>query len=188
MGKTSVRTVWTSHQSKSVNHRPKHTERAQEMSHYHWGEFQTHVFHVVPFMDPIVSVMNLHGRETCSRKADLSVKPDNGFVNGQCMSVAIDDLRPKEVRHEKLKPFHFAYMGCEKSPFCRAVEQGNHAVVQERLQNKLPGCISCVSFLLLLSIFQRTSVAQKASLYQVLPSSLYKVLPSDCCLTKQNSM
>ena len=46
------------------------------MSHYHWGEFQTHDFQVVPFIGPIVSVMNLHDRETCSRKADQSVKPD----------------------------------------------------------------------------------------------------------------
>ena len=29
------------------------------MSHYHWGEFQTHAFHVVPSMGPIVSVINL---------------------------------------------------------------------------------------------------------------------------------
>ena len=29
-------------------------------SHYHWGElFQTHAFHVVPCMGPIVSIMNL---------------------------------------------------------------------------------------------------------------------------------
>ena len=52
------------------------------MSHYHWGEFQTHAFHVVPFIGAIVSVMNLHGRKTCSRKADQSVKADNGFMNG----------------------------------------------------------------------------------------------------------
>ena len=32
------------------------------MSHYHWGEFQAHTFHVVPsmLMGPIVLVLNLH--------------------------------------------------------------------------------------------------------------------------------
>ena len=33
----------------------------QETSHYHWGEFQTHLFHVVPSMGPIVLVVNLYG-------------------------------------------------------------------------------------------------------------------------------
>ena len=52
------------------------------MSHHHWGEFQTHAFHVVPSMSPIVSVVNLHGWQTCSRKANQSAKPGNGTVNG----------------------------------------------------------------------------------------------------------
>ena len=30
-------------------------------SHYHWGKFETHAFHVVPSMGPVVSVTNLHG-------------------------------------------------------------------------------------------------------------------------------
>ena len=59
------------------------------MSQHHWGEFQTHAFHVVPSMSPIVSVMNLHGQKTHSRKADQSVKPGSGTVKGECMSVAI---------------------------------------------------------------------------------------------------
>ena len=29
------------------------------MSHYHWGEFQTRAFHVVPSMGLIVSVVNV---------------------------------------------------------------------------------------------------------------------------------
>ena len=33
------------------------------MSLYHWGEFQTHAFRVVPSMGPIVSVVNLHGQQ-----------------------------------------------------------------------------------------------------------------------------
>ena len=52
------------------------------MSHYHWAQFQTHAFHVGPFMGSIVPDMNLHGRQTRSRKADQSTKPDNGTVNG----------------------------------------------------------------------------------------------------------
>ena len=30
---------------------------------------------------------------------------------------------------QKLKWFHFAHVRCRKSPFCRAIEQGNHAIV-----------------------------------------------------------
>ena len=33
------------------------------MYHYHWGQFQSHVFHVVPFMGPITTVVTL-----CSAK------------------------------------------------------------------------------------------------------------------------
>ena len=51
------------------------------MSHYHWGQFQTHAFHVVPSMGPIVSVVNLHGQQIHSRKADMLAKPGNGIVN-----------------------------------------------------------------------------------------------------------
>ena len=49
------------------------------------------------------------------------------------MSAAIDDLQPMEVRHKKLKQFYFAHMGCGKSPFCRATEQGNHAIVMGKI-------------------------------------------------------
>ena len=52
------------------------------MFHYHWGQFQTHAFHVVPFMGPIVLVVTLHGWQTRSRKADQSAKPGNVTVNG----------------------------------------------------------------------------------------------------------
>ena len=45
----------------SASHRPKHVQMAKEMSPYRWGEFQTHAFHVIPSMDPIVSVVNLYG-------------------------------------------------------------------------------------------------------------------------------
>ena len=69
------------------------------------------------------------------------------------MSVAIDDLQTKELRHRKLKQFYFAYMGCEKSPFYRAIEQRNHVIVWERLQNKLSGCISRVSFFIIIINF-----------------------------------
>ena len=43
----------------------------------------------MPSMGPIVSVVNLHGWKTHSRKPDQSVKPGNAAVNGQCMSIAI---------------------------------------------------------------------------------------------------
>ena len=43
------------------------------MSHYHWGQCQTHASHVVPPMGPIVLVM--------TEKADLSAKPGNAIVN-----------------------------------------------------------------------------------------------------------
>ena len=36
-----------------------YAQMAQKMSPYCWGEFQTHAFHVMPSMDPIVSVVNL---------------------------------------------------------------------------------------------------------------------------------
>ena len=49
------------------------------MSYYHWGEFQTHTFHVVLSMGPIVSVMNIQGH---SRKADQLAKPGNITVKG----------------------------------------------------------------------------------------------------------
>ena len=39
------------------------------MPHYYWGEFQTHAFHVVPFMGPIVLVMNLQGRQNWLQKS-----------------------------------------------------------------------------------------------------------------------
>ena len=41
-------------------------------------------------------------------------------------------------------------MRCSKSPFYKAIEQGNHAIVSygERLQDKLPGRVSHVNRLL----------------------------------------
>ena len=40
------------------------------MSHYiTGGEFQTYAFHVVPSMGPIVSVVNLHGRQNLLQKS-----------------------------------------------------------------------------------------------------------------------
>ena len=30
---------------------------------------------------------------------------------------------------QKLKWFHFVHVRCRKSPFCREIEQGNHAIV-----------------------------------------------------------
>ena len=50
--------------SRSASQRPKHTQRAQGTHHYHWGEFQTHAFNVAASMGRIVSVMNLHGRNS----------------------------------------------------------------------------------------------------------------------------
>ena len=38
------------------------------MFHYHWDEFQTHVFHVVPSMDLIVLVVNLYGQKPAIQK------------------------------------------------------------------------------------------------------------------------
>ena len=55
---------------RSVSHRPKHTQMAKEMSYYHWSELQTHAFHVVPSMSPIVSVVNLHDRKYSLKKTD----------------------------------------------------------------------------------------------------------------------
>ena len=60
------------------------------MSPYHWGKFQTNAFHVAPSIGPIVSVMNLQGRQSRSRKADQSAKPDNGTVYVWFTSVAIN--------------------------------------------------------------------------------------------------
>ena len=37
---------------------------ANLMSPYHWGEFQTHAFHLVPSMGPIFSVVNLQSWQT----------------------------------------------------------------------------------------------------------------------------
>ena len=38
---------------RSASQMPKQAWRAQETSHYHRGEFQTHAFHVVPFIGPL---------------------------------------------------------------------------------------------------------------------------------------
>ena len=59
------------------------------MSRYHWGEFQTHAFHVAPFICPIVPFMNFQGWQTCFRKADQLSKPGNGIVYVWYMSAAI---------------------------------------------------------------------------------------------------
>ena len=53
------------------------------MSYYHWDEFQTNAFHVVPSMGPIISVILIYMViKTHSRKADQSFKPGNDTVNG----------------------------------------------------------------------------------------------------------
>ena len=36
------------------------SKKYQPTFQYHWDQFQTHAFHVVPSMGPIVSVMTLH--------------------------------------------------------------------------------------------------------------------------------
>ena len=41
---------------RSASHMPKHAQMAGIRDQ--WGEFQTHTFHVVPSMGPIISVMN----------------------------------------------------------------------------------------------------------------------------------
>ena len=48
---------------RSASNRPKHVLMAKEMSPYHWGDFQTHTFHVAPSMVSIISAMNLQGRQ-----------------------------------------------------------------------------------------------------------------------------
>ena len=48
---------------------------------YQWGQFQSHGFHVVPSLGPIISVMTLHGRQTHPR-ADQSAKPGHATVYG----------------------------------------------------------------------------------------------------------
>ena len=48
---------------RSTSHRPRHIQRAYEMSYHHWGEFETHAFHVVACMGPTTSIVNLHGRK-----------------------------------------------------------------------------------------------------------------------------
>ena len=73
--------------SRSASHRPKHVQRAQEMSHYHWGQFQTHALHIVPSIGTTVSVVTLHGWQNSLQKADHSAKPGNATVNRQSMSV-----------------------------------------------------------------------------------------------------
>ena len=49
----------------------------------------SHTFHVVPSMGPIVSVVNLQGPKTRSRKADQLTRPGDGTVYVYCTSVAI---------------------------------------------------------------------------------------------------
>ena len=46
---------------RSVSREPNILRGPKETSHYHWGEFQTYAFHVVPSMGPIVSVVNTLG-------------------------------------------------------------------------------------------------------------------------------
>ena len=51
------------------------------MSSYHWGDFQTHAFHVVPSMGSIFLSPEIYMvGKTGSRKADQLTKPDNGIV------------------------------------------------------------------------------------------------------------
>ena len=49
-------------------------------SRYHWGEFQIHVFHLVPSISLIFSVINLQSWQIRSKKADQSTKPSNVIV------------------------------------------------------------------------------------------------------------
>ena len=48
---------------KIASDRLKYAWMAQKTSPYHWGKFQTHAFHVAPFMGPIVLVVNLQSRQ-----------------------------------------------------------------------------------------------------------------------------
>ena len=66
---------------RSASHRPKHAKRAKGMSHYHWGQFQTHSFYVMPSIGPVVSAVTLIGK-THSIKADKSATPGIGSVYG----------------------------------------------------------------------------------------------------------
>ena len=45
---------------KSASHLSTHDWMAQEMSHYHWCQFETSAFHVEPSMGPTVSDLNLN--------------------------------------------------------------------------------------------------------------------------------
>ena len=54
---------------RSASHGPKHAKRAKGMSHYHWDQFQTHAFYVMPSMGPIVSVVTLIGRQNSPYKS-----------------------------------------------------------------------------------------------------------------------
>ena len=53
---------------------------------YHLGEFQTHSFHVVPSMGPIVLVVNSQGQQNWLQKSRLV---SNGTANEQCLIVGI---------------------------------------------------------------------------------------------------
>ena len=65
---------------RSANHRPKHAWMACEMSPYHWGEFQSYTFHIVPSMGSLSQLWIYRVGKTHSRKADQSTKPGNGTV------------------------------------------------------------------------------------------------------------
>ena len=56
--KFSVGSAWTSYESKK-RHRSKYALGRDV--HCHWGKFQTHAFHVVSSIGPIVLDVNLHG-------------------------------------------------------------------------------------------------------------------------------
>ena len=76
---SSVRTVWVQEVPAIGTNMP--IESLREVS-LPLGPFQTHAFYLVSFMSPVVAVMNLHGWQTRSRKADQSAKPGNVTVNG----------------------------------------------------------------------------------------------------------
>ena len=77
--------------------------------------------------------------ETCWRDYPLTSRntPDEWRKETVCSSndcskklgFSIDAVRAEEWSGAKLKRLHFAHVRCRKSPFCRAVHHGNHAIV-----------------------------------------------------------
>ena len=68
---------------RSARHKPKHTQRVREMSHYHRVEFQT--YFLVANLATWSENLNLEKQISQSSL----VMGTNGTVNGKCMSVAI---------------------------------------------------------------------------------------------------